>query len=113
MVELGRTDADQKDRISSLEKELTASQDAQKAADAKLKATLKSMKSVVVDATLHARAKLMEDFKAIKHSEGDPDYEIGFWKEREAELMEAVKGGKVAGEPLTPRVESPTMTENV
>ena len=75
--------------ITSLEQELAVSLATWKAAQAELETTLKQMKSVVVDALLHARVKLMEEFKAGKHSEWDPDYEIGFWKEREAEFIKA------------------------
>ena len=62
------------------------------------------MKSVVVDTTLHAKAGLMEEFKASKHSKWDPDYEIGFWKEREAKLVKGGEEGDVAGELSPPRL---------
>ena len=85
----------------------------QKVVEAELETTLKQMKSVVVDATLHMRAEPMEEFKVGKHSESDPDYEIGFWKEREAELAVNGEEDEAAGEPSTPRVESSKTTENV
>ena len=47
---------------------------------------LSVIKSISVNATLHARAKVMEEFKAGKHAEWDPDFEIGVWRERELEL---------------------------
>ena len=45
------------------------------------------MLSILVDATLHACAKLMEEFKARKHAEWDPDFEIRVWCERELEMV--------------------------
>ena len=69
MVELVCAYANQKEEISSLEKELVASQVAQKVAEAELEATLKSMKYGAMDATLHARFELMEEFKADNYSE--------------------------------------------
>ena len=71
------------------------------------------MKFVAVDATLHARVEPMEEFKASKHFEWNPDYEIGFWKEKEAELAEAGEEGEATGEPSTPRAESPKTTEPI
>ena len=50
----------------------------QKASEVELETTLKNMKSLAVDATLHARAELMEVFKDGKHFEWDPDHEISF-----------------------------------
>ena len=47
-----------------------------------METTLKQMKSVAIDVTLHARAELMEEFKVGKHSEWDLDYEIRFWKKK-------------------------------
>ena len=113
VVEYGRTDVEQKDKIDSLEKELTASFAVQKVAQTKLENTLRQMKSVAVDDTLHERVELMEDFKARKHIEWDLDYEIDFWKEREAELAEAREEGEAIGEPSTPRAVSPRTTKPV
>lgn len=62
------------------------------------------MKSLAIDATLHARAKLMEEFKAGQHFEWDLDYEIELWKNREAEL--AMEGNEDDEEPATPRIQS-------
>ena len=59
------------------------------------------------------KAKLIEEFKAGKHSELDPDYKIGFWKEREVELAAEGDEGEAVGELSNPRVESPKTTENV
>ena len=53
-------EAELEEKVTSMEKELTISEVAQVAAQVKLEATLKQMKSVVVDATLHARAELIE-----------------------------------------------------
>ena len=44
------------------------------------------MKTLKLDATFHAQAKLMEEYKARRYAEWDLDYEIRVWKEREAEL---------------------------
>ena len=71
------------------------------------------MKFVVVDADVHLRVELMEEFKAGKHSKWDPNYEIGFWKEREVELAEGREEGDAARELSIPKVESPRTTENV
>ena len=71
------------------------------------------MKSVAIDATLHAKAELIEEFKAGKHFEWETDYEINFWKEREVELAEVREEGEAIGEPSTPRAESPKMTKHV
>ena len=54
------------------------------------------MKSVAVDAILHARAELIEEFKAGQHTDWDPDFEINVWKEREVELAEAGREGEAA-----------------
>ena len=113
MVDYGHVEAEQKDMIASLEKELAKSLAMQKAARAELETTLKPMKFAAVDVILHARAKFIEEFKVGKYFEWDLDYEIGFWKEREAELAEVGEEGNAIGEPLTPRVESPRTTENV
>ena len=82
VVEYGHIEAEQNERIAYLEKELAKSLVAQKATQVKLESTLKQMKSVAIDATLHARAELMEEFKVGKHSEWDLDYEISFWKKK-------------------------------
>ena len=71
------------------------------------------MKYVAVDATFHARAELMEEFKVGKHVDWDPDYEISFWKEKDAELAEAVGEDEATGNPLTLRVESPRISKPV
>ena len=68
------------------------------AAKAETEATLVQMKSVVVDVTLYARAKLMEEFKVEQHADWNPDYEIGDWKAREAVLA---KVGQVEEEEVT------------
>ena len=81
-VKLGRADAEQKEKITSFEKVLTTLLAAHKATEAELEFTLKQMTFVVVDATFQARAELMEEFKTGKHSKWDPNYEIGFLKER-------------------------------
>ena len=52
-------------------------------------------------------------FKAGKHSKWDLDYEISFWKKREAKLIEDGEGGEVPGELSTPRAESPKTTDLV
>ena len=78
VLEFGHAEAEQKEKIASLEKELATSLAMQKVVEAELDTTLKQMKYVAVDATLHARAELMEEFKVGKHSEWDPDYEIRF-----------------------------------
>ena len=56
---------------------------------------------MVVNATLHMRAELMEEFKVGKHSEREPDYKIKIWKEREAELAKGGEEGDVVGEQST------------
>ncbi len=38
-------------------------------AQVELEAILKQMRSVAIDATLHARAELIEEFKASQHAE--------------------------------------------
>ena len=55
----------------------------------------------------------MEEFKAGKHVDWDPNYETNFWKEIEVELAEAAGEGKAVGNPSTPRVESPRTSEPV
>ena len=70
------------------------------------------MKYVDVDATLHAKAEPMEKFKVGKHADWDPNYEIGFWNERKAELAEDIGEGEAVGNPLTPRVESPRLSKH-
>ena len=107
VLEFGCAKAKQKEKITSLEKELATSLATQKAAEAELETTLKQMKFVAVDATIHVRAELIEEFKAGKHSEWDLDYEIGFWKERETKLAEGGKEGDAVGESSTPKVKSP------
>ena len=54
------------------------------------------MKSMTVDATLHARAELMKEFKVGRQAECDPDMQIGVLREREAELV----GGMALGEAM-------------
>ena len=66
---------------------------------------------MVVDVTLYARAKLMEEFKAGQHVEWYPNFEIGVWKDKEAELVVADGKGKTNEEPLFPREASPRLIE--
>ena len=63
-------------RNASLESELAASKAAQLVAKAEVEATLEQMKSVAVDAMLHASVELMEEFKAGQHVEWDPNLKI-------------------------------------
>ena len=88
-----------------MERELAISGVAQIAAKVELEATLRQMKSVAVDATLHDKAELMEEFKAGKYADWGPDYEFSFRKEREVELIEAVGKGEAASNHSTPRTE--------
>ena len=66
---------------------------------------------MAMDATFHARAELMEDFKVGQHADWDLDFEINVQNERKAELDEAGGKGEVAGKRSTPRVESPRMSK--
>ena len=65
------------------------------------------MMSMAIDATLHARAEFMDEFKDGNHAEWDPNYEINFWKERESELAETGEHGEAASEPSTPKLRVP------
>lgn len=85
----------------------------QKAVQAELDTTLKQMKFMVINATLHARVEVVKEFKDGKLSEWDPDYEIGFWKDREAELAEVREESEATSKPLTPRAKSPKTTKRV
>ena len=107
MAESTRVEAEYKEKVAYLEKEFAISMVAQTAAQAELETTPRQMTSVAIDATLHAWAELMEEFKAGKHAEWDPNYEISLWMEKEAELAEAGGEGNTVGEPSTPRVEIP------
>ncbi|KAL5542122.1 hypothetical protein UlMin_009832 [Ulmus minor] len=48
------------------------------------------IKSILVDSTLYTSVKLMEEFKAGKHAEWDPNFEIGVWCKHELELTRGV-----------------------
>ena len=89
-----------------MEKELVTSEAACAATKFEMDATLTHMRSVVVDATFHERAELMEEFKAGQHVEWELDFEIGIWKEREGELAGARSMDEKTEEPLSPMVES-------
>ena len=93
-------------KVASLENELITSEVAYTTAKAKMEANPTQMKFVAVDATLHARAKLMEKFQARQHVDWDLDFKIEVWKDKEAELARGDGEGKTAEEPLSPRVES-------
>ena len=72
------------------------------------KATLMQMKSVTVDATLHAWVERMEEYKAGQHVNWDPDYDIRVWKEREAMLAETDQANE---EEMTAKRQSTPMVE--
>ena len=78
-VELKARNATLEAKFASLEDELAALKVACTATEAEVKATLTQMKSVTMDATLHARAELMEEFKAGQHIDWNPNLEIEVW----------------------------------
>ena len=75
-VKLKKENATLKAQIDSLKKELVVFKVECAVSKAETKATLGQMKSIVVDTTLHAKAKLMEEFKARQHADWDPNYDI-------------------------------------
>ena len=98
-------------KVASLEKELTTSEVVCAVANAEMEVTLIQMKSVVVDVNIHARVELMEEFMVGQHVDWDPNFEIGVWKDKEAELAEANDKGETIEEPSSPRVEIPGLIE--
>ena len=72
VAESNCVEAKYKENVTSLKKELTIYVAAQTAAQAKMDTTLRQMKFVAIDATLHSRVELMEEFKVGKHVEWDP-----------------------------------------
>ena len=75
-AELEAQNAELEAKFATLEGEITTSKAARTASEAEVEANLAQMKSVDVDATLHARAELMEAFKASQHAEWDPDFKV-------------------------------------
>ena len=68
-------------------KEELASEKAKNATlKAELESILKKMQFIIIDAILHARAKLMGEFKRGEHATWDPDQEIQTWEKRAAAL---------------------------
>ena len=51
---------------------------------------LGKMKLLAVNATLHGRVELVEEFKASQQAKCDPDYEIRVWREYELKLARKV-----------------------
>lgn len=83
-------EVDLRKRNTTLEGKLMAAKVSCMTVEAKVESHQKQMKTLVVDETLHAQAKLMEGYKAGKHTKWDSDYEIGVWKDKEAELIDRV-----------------------
>ena len=67
------------------------------AAEKEMAAQLEQMKSLAVNANLHARVELIEEFKASQQADWDRNYKIGVWQERELKLT-----GKVTEKEVVP-----------
>ena len=99
-----------KAQIDSLKKELANSDAECVAAKAEVESTMNKMNFIAVDATFHAWAKLMEEYKARQHVIWDLDQEIQTWKDREAVLAGGEEEKTSDGE-SSPMAESPKVTE--
>ena len=96
----------QSSQVDSLKKDLANEKAENAAIKAKLESTLNKMNFIVVDAILHAQAKLIEEFKKGEHVSWDPDQEIQTWKDREVVLVR-VKEEESNDDESTPMAGSP------
>ena len=68
---------------------------------------MNKIKFIDVDATLHARAKLMEEYKAREHVNWDPDQEIKTQRDKEAVLTKGAEEEDTNEGESSPMAESP------
>ena len=97
---------DLKKRCEAHGDELVAEKFMREAVEKELASQLKQMKTIAIDATLHARAELIKELKARKQGEWDPDYEIGVWREREVELTRMTGDAERVEDPMSLRIDA-------
>ena len=101
-----------KAQLNFLKKELADSEAGCVAVKAEVELSLRQMNFITMDATLHAWAELMKEYKASKDVRWDPDHEIQTWKDREVVFGRKVEEEEGIGDgELSPMAESPKQAE--
>ena len=86
VAQLQAREGELKKRNDGLESALVEERVARETVEKEVDDQLVQIKSLAVDATLHAHAEMMEEYKVGQQAEWDPDYEIGLWRNRDLEL---------------------------
>ena len=85
-AELVKESAIQNSQVNPLKEELAKEKARNAVLKAELESALNKVKFIAVDAILHARAELIEEFKKDEHANWDPFQEIQTWKKMELYL---------------------------